>query len=223
MKRTAAYPLAMIWYGRTLTRREQYSEAEYVFRELWEDSFFPTDLKRDLSLAEANMWLRQKIYDRAIPPLKDALDRSEKKREKARIAYILYQLYDKAGNYQEAYNALDVVLHSSPDYEMEFNARLHQIVAGWANQRISTEEANKSLDRMTRDDKNLEYRDQIYYEMANIALADNQKKEGIALLRQSLSTTKPIPLNAVNPILNWPISTSIRRTSSMQNCITTAP
>ncbi|MEO6038843.1 MAG: hypothetical protein ABIQ93_10550, partial [Saprospiraceae bacterium] len=50
--RTAAYPLAMIWFARTLTEREKYEEAEFVLRDLYEDRFFPSNLRDELAVAE---------------------------------------------------------------------------------------------------------------------------------------------------------------------------
>ncbi|MCB0543184.1 MAG: tetratricopeptide repeat protein [Saprospiraceae bacterium] len=185
-QREAAYPKAMIWFGRTLTEREKYDEAEFLFRDLWEDPWLPEGLRAELSTAEAYLWVKQKKYDRAIPPLSRAIELTRRKKDRARLAYILAQLYERAGNYEQAYAALETVLSSNPAYEMEFNARLHQIQAGWTNRQISSADANRSLERMAKDDKNLEYRDQIYYVMADIALKDGLKKDGIAYLRQSL-------------------------------------
>lgn len=185
-QRTNAYPLAMVWYGRTLTEREKYDEAEFLYRELEEDVWFPQDERADLATAQSYLWIRQKKFDKAIPPLAKAIELTKRKKDRARLAYILAQLYERAGNHEQAYVALETVLSSNPAYEMEFNARLHQIEAGWTYGKISSADANHSLDRMLRDDKNLDYRDQIYYVMASIALKDGQKKDGIAYLRKSL-------------------------------------
>lgn len=190
MGRTAAYPLAMIWYGRTLTEREKYEEADFLYRDLWEDQWFPASLRDELSTAEAYLWIKQKKYDKAIPPLTRAIELTSKKKDRARLAFILAQLYDRAGNYEKAYASLGTVLDSRPTYEMEFNARLRQIQAGWANQKINSADANRSLERLLKDDKNRDYRDQIYYVMADIALGDGLKNDAIAYLRQSLAFNK---------------------------------
>lgn len=186
IERTSAYPLAMIWYGRTLTERDKYDEAEFLFRNLWEDRFFPEALYDELYTAEAYLWIKQKRYDKAVDPLSKAIQYTKKKATRARLAYILAQLYERSGQNEGAYAALETVLNSAPNYEMEFNARLRQIEAGWGNGKIVSADANKSLERMLKDDKNLEYRDQIYYTMAGIALKDGLKKDAIVLLRQSL-------------------------------------
>lgn len=186
MGRTAAYPLAMIWYGRTLIEREKYDEAEFLYRDLWEDQWFPAKLRDDLSTAEAYLWIKQKKYDKAVEPLTKAIELAEKKKDRARLAYILAQIQFRAGNTEQAYAAYNTVLESNPAYEMLFNANLRLIQAGWANGKMTSAEANNSLEKLLKEDKNIEYRDQIYYVMAEIALADGQRKEAIAYLRKSL-------------------------------------
>lgn len=187
LARTAAYPLAMIWYGRTLTEREKFDEAEFLYRELWEDRWFPADLHDDLYTAEAYLWIKQKQYDKAIPPLEKAIQTAEKKKDRARLAYILAQLLYRSGNTEQAYAAFNKVLDSKPEYDMLFNAQLRLIQSGWSNKKMSSAEANNALEKLNRDEKNAEYRDQIYFVMADIALQDGQRKEAIAYLRQSLN------------------------------------
>lgn len=186
MGRTSAYPLAMIWYGRTLTEREKFEEAEFLYRDLWEDQWFPANLRDDLATAEAYLWIKQKKYDKAIPPLQKAIELTEKRKDRARMAYILAQLLYRAGDTEQAYAAFNAVLESKPEYEMLFNANLRLIQSGWSNKKITSAEANNSLEKLIKDEKNLEYRDQIYFVMADIALQDGQRKEAIAYLRKSL-------------------------------------
>ena len=185
--RINAYPNTMIWYGRTLIEREKYEEAEFLFRELWIEPFFPKSLYDELATAEAHLFIKRKQYANAIPPLIKAIELTPNKKNRARLAYILAQIYDRAGQHEQAYAAFEKVLKSNPKYEMEFNARLQQIYAGWANGKTNSEDADKSLDKMLNDDKNLEYRDQIYYTKAEIALNDSRKPDAITYLRKSLS------------------------------------
>lgn len=190
LHRTSAYPLAMVWYARTLIERDKYEEAEFVLRDLYEDRFFPANLRDDLAAAEAHLWIRQKKYDKALAPLAKAVELGTEKKERARYAFILAQLYDRAGQYEQAFAAYETVLRSGPAYEMEFNARLHQVQAGWSNGQLSSGEANRTLEKMGKDDKNLDYQDQIYYTLAEIALKDGLKKDAIAFLRKSLDASK---------------------------------
>jgi len=185
-RRVAAYPEAMIWYGRTLAEREKYEEAEFVYRELWEDKWFPKNLRDDLAKAEAALWIKQKQYGKAGAALDRAVNYTEKKKDRARLAFIQAQLYERFGDTEKAYAALETVLNSKPNYELEFNARLNQILDGWHAAAIKSAEANKRLERMIKDGKNKEYLDKIYYALGEIALEDGLKKDAIGLYRASL-------------------------------------
>lgn len=190
IQRISAFPESMVWYARTLVEREKYDESEFLIRDLQEDPFFPGYLKDDLAAAEAYLWIKQKKYDKALAPLEKAVAFAGKKKTKARLAYIMAQLYDLAGRHEDAYAAYNKVLNTSPKYEMEFNARLRQVQAGWAHGKINSADANRSLEKMAKDEKNKDYRDQVYYVLAEIALKDQQTKEAIGYLRQSLAYNK---------------------------------
>jgi len=177
----------MVWYGRTLTERDKYEEAEFLFRELWEDVNFPPKLHDDLAAAEAHLFIKQQQYDRAIAPLTKAIELSDSRKLRARWSFILAQIHTRAGRHNEAFAAYERVLNNKPHYEMDFNARLLQISSGRANGKNDSEAALKLYERMLSEAKNKEYRDQIYFAMADIALSDGKKKEGMEYLRKSLA------------------------------------
>ncbi len=185
--RTHDFPSAMVWYGRTLTERDKYEEAEFLFRELWEDVNFPPKLHDDLAAAEAHLFIKQQQYDRAIAPLTKAIELSDSRKLRARWSFILAQIHTRAGRHNEAFAAYERVLNNKPHYEMDFNARLLQISSGRANGKNDSEAALKLYERMLSEAKNKEYRDQIYFAMADIALSDGKKKEGMEYLRKSLA------------------------------------
>ncbi|MCS6929342.1 MAG: tetratricopeptide repeat protein [Saprospiraceae bacterium] len=187
LQRTAAYPLAMIWFGRTLTERQKYEEADFLYRSLEQDPFFPVEIRKDLYTAQAYLYIKQKRFDQAIEPLERAVQQAPRKRERARLAYILSQLYERANQPDKAYQALNIALASNPDYEMEFNARLRQIQAGYAHQRFSAAEAINQLERMIRDEKNIDYKDQIYFTIAGILLREKRRDEAVAMLKRALA------------------------------------
>jgi TolA-binding protein len=184
-RRTSAWPEAMIWYGRVMIEREKYEEADFLFRSLWDDPWFPKELRDELATAEAHLWIKQKRYDNAIPPLTKAIEYSPRK-ERARLAFILSQLQQRAGQYEQATASLQTVMNSKPTYDMGFNARLRQVESSWNSGTMKSAEATRTLERMAKDSKNAEFRDQIYYVLGSIALEDRQRPEAIAYLQQSL-------------------------------------
>ena len=112
------------------------------------------------------------------------IKRTKKKREKARLAFILAQVFQTLGNSEKAYALFDKVLDYNPVYEMEFNARLNMAL----NSSTAAENTMAMLKKMSKDFKNREYGDQIYFALAQIALKNNQNDQAVTYLKESLNS-----------------------------------
>jgi tetratricopeptide (TPR) repeat protein len=182
-----AYPESMIWYARTLTEREKYLDADFQIREIYADPHLPKRLKDELGLAQADLYITQKKYQEAIEPLEMAIEHTRSKKKKARLYYILSQLYDKTKNTAASYAALDKAAKYAPNFELAFNAQLKKVLAGWESGAITAAQADNTLNKMAKETKNSDYRDQIYFTLASVALKNKQKDEAIAYLKESLA------------------------------------
>lgn len=176
---------SMLWLARTYIQMGEYNEAGYFLRKLENSNKTPIRLHPEVQLAKAQSFILRERYTEAIPPLERALELFKRKKQKTRYAYILAQLYQMQGNEAKAMEYFEAVLHLRPSYEIEFNARLRMIesAAKSGNEDI---DPYKSLRKMARDEKNKEYRDQIYFALAKIQLDAGKIDEGIASLQKSL-------------------------------------
>lgn len=121
--------------------------------------------ERDNTEAAYRILTRQ--YKEAIPSLRSAIKHTKGRTERARLNFLLGQLYRETGDNQLAYKALGKVRKASPPYEMSFNASILQtevMPKSKFSQMISR------LKRMAKSDKNKDYLDQVYYAMGNIYL-----------------------------------------------------
>jgi tetratricopeptide (TPR) repeat protein len=183
LKHRPCHQEAIVWLARTQIERGDYDEAELLLDMLDKSTKTFKDMRQMVSVAKAHLHLKQKHYEAAIPALENAVALTKNKREKARLAYILAQVYQMTGNSDKAYVYFDKVLKNNPLYEMEFNARLSMAL----NTTTAVESTVAMLKKMARDDKNREYNDQIYYALAKIALKNNQKPEAIDYLNQAIA------------------------------------
>ncbi|MCF8246649.1 MAG: tetratricopeptide repeat protein [Saprospiraceae bacterium] len=181
MKHRPAYQEGMLWLARTYIERENYTNAERILNDLERSPGTFDDVRSEAAVAKAHFYLKQKKYDLAVEPLNAAIDLVKDKQMKARLAFILGQIHQKAKRRDAAYAAYAVVLKNQPPYEMDFAARLNLAEASPSNQ-----EAVSQLERMLKEEKNKEYQDQIYFALASIALENGDKKEGIKNLELSL-------------------------------------
>ena len=178
------YQEGVVWYARTLTERQGYSDAELLLNKLDRDPKTFKDIRAMSAVARAHLYLKQMNYDAAIPALEKALSLSKKKKQKGRLAYILAQVYQQRGNNAQAFEMFDKVLKYNPSYEMEFNARLSIALN---DDKSTSEQLAAKLLKMGKDSKNEEYGGQIYFTLAQIALKKNDKPKCIEYLQASLA------------------------------------
>jgi hypothetical protein len=108
-----------------------------------------------------------------------ALDEIKKKQDRARIYYILGQLEEEDGKRTTSKDYYALVLKSNAPYDMAFSARLKRALLSGDAKLV------KDLNKMLKDAKNAEYRDQIYYALAQIELNKGNKNKTFDYLTQS--------------------------------------
>ncbi len=159
---------AQVFLIRAYTQLERYIEANEVIQAVQSYEDFPKKYERELALATADYYYQQKEYGDAIRMLDIAIKKTFWKKDKARYQYIIAQLYQEMGQNENALQAFKDVLHMNPDYTMAFNAKINS--AGVFSGEGNAEDLRKELNKMLRDKKNLDFRDQIYYALGNLDL-----------------------------------------------------
>ncbi|MCB9081241.1 MAG: tetratricopeptide repeat protein [Lewinellaceae bacterium] len=190
LKHRPVFQEGQLWLARTLIERDNYDAALRILGHLEEDPTTFDYVKNDIWPVLAYYHLKRKEYSEAIAPLQRAVETAPKRAERARYAYLLAQLYQRTGQAQAAYAAFEQVLKLSPLYDMEFNARLNMAQNAWLSGQGTAAQAMASLDKLLKDDKNEDYRDQIYYAKANIALKNGDRPEAINNLQLALRANK---------------------------------
>lgn len=193
LRHRPAYQEGLVWLAKTYIERENFFEADRIIYQLTKSASTFKDVRRELSVVETYFYLRQKKFAEAIPPLEKAIELEKNKLLEARYTYILAQLYQRIGRKEDALRAFAAVSKLRPGYEMDFSARLNVIRMNWASKAVSADGARKELDRMLKDLKNVEYKDQIYYVLAEIDLAEGNKEMAIQNLRSSLASSTSNP------------------------------
>lgn len=154
-----------------------------------EKALFPKEIRLEFEKTKAQLALLRKENDQALVYLEEALKFAKKKEDKARIHFITAQLAQKMGDTEKSKYHYGRVLKNNAPFEMDFNARINRAIsAGSGDPKIK-----KQLLKMSRESKNAEFKDQIYYALAEIAIQENNKEKGIVYLHRSTfySTTNP--------------------------------
>jgi|TARA_R110000737_G_scaffold61221_1_gene88266 tetratricopeptide (TPR) repeat protein len=140
---------------------------------------FPKKILFDYYKTRAELALIKEDKDLAIENLEKSLKETRKKPEKARVYFILGQLHQGMGNTMKAKENYSKVLKNNAPFEMEFSARMKRAFLG-ADAKLV-----KELKKMLRDAKNAEFKDQIYYALAQI---DVQKGDEPAAFKNLTSS-----------------------------------
>ncbi len=167
-----------IWIARTYNELKEYFEAEDIIEVLTGTQEFPEDLNAKLYSTQADLYMKQEQYDRAIEPLTIAVENVKKKDEKIRWTYILAQLHQEAGDPEKSSDYYRQVIKMNPDYEISFNSRINRasvFIAGSDN----AKEIKEELRKMIKDGKNAEFLDQIYYALGNVYFREGDSEEAL--------------------------------------------
>ena len=175
---------AQVWRARTHIMLEEYLEAEDILEVQTGMVEFPEKLRPALYATVADLYMQQGDYERAIAPLTRALEGVKKKGQRIRYTYILAQLHQEAGDPKLASEYYRKVIKMNPPYEFSFNARINRasvFMAGADN----AKEIKDELRKMLKDDKNAEFKDQIYYAQGNVAFREGNIEEAIEMYKLS--------------------------------------
>ena len=125
----------------------------------------------------------------AIDNIKIALQYKPQKAFRVRLYFILGQLYEKLENPQAAQNWFLKVIKSTPEYDFEFNARMH-LAFNYDGTPLSKKTILKELNKMLKDSKNEDFKDQIYYAFSEIARIDQDDAGREYYLAKSVAAYK---------------------------------
>lgn len=145
----------------------------------------------DFRLTMAYYHQRQDNLQGIAQNLNEVSNTIKDKDERSRSKFILGQIYQKLGFNEEAYEFYKASLAGNPPYELTFYAKLNmQQVATYDNS-SSVEKINKYYKSLLKDGKNTEYKGQIYYEMGEFELKQNQHIPALTNYLLSVAVDNP--------------------------------
>jgi tetratricopeptide (TPR) repeat protein len=151
-----------------------------------EEPAFPMYIADELEMAWSDFYIRKKEYTKAIEHLKKAIELTRGKKNKARLSFILAQLYQLKGDKESAIFYYTRVDKLNPEYEMEFYSRIFRALISEGG---NTAGLKRQLLKMAKDEKNKDYLDQIYYALAEIELKVPNRTNGINYLNKSVQAS----------------------------------
>ncbi len=180
---------AQFWLARTYIEENKLEEAGLLLSALSQDKELPIKKKGEFHKAYTLYYIARENYASAADNMMKAIPFEKKKKNKNRLTYILAQLYQRAGNDKEAVRSFVTVANKSNDYEMVFNSRIIQATS--ASTKFEVYQIKNDLLKMLKDDKNIEFQDQIYFALGEVSLKARSYKDALMYWQKSaeVSTT----------------------------------
>ncbi len=177
---------ARIWLARIDNEQKDYKDSKDILTELQKNINFPERLKVDMNTTWADYHIKQQNYKEAIPYLEKAVDLVKDKSSKIRYTFILAQLNVIAGNPSTASELYRQVIKMNPPYEMTFHARINRALT-YESGSGSAKKIEDELKKMLKDDKNIEYQDQIYYALGNLMFKLGRTDDAVDYYKSSVN------------------------------------
>jgi tetratricopeptide (TPR) repeat protein len=176
---------ALIHLVRTFNELGEFAKAEEAADYLAKEKLTRTNAK-NLYLEKAYLYQVQGNYDKMVRNLALTDSLLTRNDRKGRIYFIIGQVYQKLGFGSEAYNFYRKCLSTNPEYEIDFYARLNMAQVARFDNEESIKAIRNQFARMLKDEKNKEFKDKIYYEMAEFEWKQKNLKPAVENYKEAV-------------------------------------
>ena len=194
--------ISNLWLIKTYIQTEQYPKAIASIEQLQNKTAgmkkLPKELYRNFDLTVADYYIATKDYGKAIDYLKAGILENNDRDTRTRAMFILGQIYMELDDAKRATEQFRKVIKRNPTYEMLFESKMNMAKMGSSG---NAKELYKMLNRMLDDQKNEEFRDRIYYAMAELAIREGDLEKAIGFYRESVAAATSNRVQRANSAL----------------------
>jgi len=160
---------AALWLAACHQELGNFETLKQNIRKLKDDLYLTLEQEGRLFEIEAELAISENDLEEARIQLLKSLESNKNNYKKARINFILGQISLEQKNDKNAIKHFQQVIKKNPNYELVFKSKLNQTKATNLTNR-GFEKIKTELQKMLKDKKNNEYKDQIYFALANLDL-----------------------------------------------------
>lgn len=157
---------AWLWLAKSYLELNALTQAQNYLHLCENEKKFPKEFRGHFEALYAEFYMKQNAYDDVIKKLKEAIKYTKEKTYKARYHFILGQLYEMKDDAAKAKIHFMAAIKNKPIYDMVFYAKMKESLL--LKDPASIARAKKELLRMTKDIKNEDLKDVIYYTLGQM-------------------------------------------------------
>ena len=176
---------ALVELMRTFIDANEIRNAEAVSDFLKKEDPNRENLK-NLYITRAYLYQKREDYNQMVQNLTEAVPLLTNREERARLYYIIGQVYQELGFDAQAYSSYRNCLKSNPNFDLSFYSKLNIAQVTELSNSSDLKQVRKYFKKLLKDRKNEEFKDKIYYEIANFELKQENVDEAIENYNMSL-------------------------------------
>ena len=179
----------MLWLAKTYIESGDYEKADAqlnLLRSRSTNEDFPVDVKKQLPLVAADLYLAENNLDDAYTYLEQGLKTCRKRQLRTRIMFILGQINQKENHLDAAAKYFKEVIKRSPEFHLDFEARL-RLATSFDTLQKDHKYVEKTLKKMASSHQYHQFLDKIYYALAQVAERSHQDTLMVHYLKLSVS------------------------------------
>jgi TolA-binding protein len=180
--------MSQLWLMKSYIQQEKLDDAEAIYGLLTKIQITDNEFNTGLNLSAGDLMVKQGKNAIAIRLLQKGLNKLKDRTLRYRTNFVLGQLYLEQKKYRKANEHFIKVLRMNAPYEYVFQANLGMAKSTSEAGGQGAQKTKKYLKRMLEDDKNIEYYNQIYYELAKLEFATDNTNQGLIYMKKSAST-----------------------------------
>lgn len=188
---------AMIWIIKSNNEVGAVSSSEPIISLLKNEKKLPQKIKNDLPAVEADYYMRRGQYTEAATKLMEAsrignLFTRPSKSSRARYSFIIAQMFEAQKENKRAIQYYKRTIALKPQYDMVFYSKI-KMARLIDVKRTNSEKTKKDLLKMTKEFKNSDYYDVIYYTLGEIEEKESNSDKALYYYKRSVQTSSVNP------------------------------
>lgn len=184
---------AMLWLVKSYNEIGSVSNSEQILSLLKNEKKLPNHIKRELPALEADYFFRKGLLTEASTKLMEATRNKNiiygvSRKKRARYSFIIAQMLEEQKDYKRARKYYENTIKLKPAYEMVFYSKI-KLARLMDVKRMNTEKTKKDLIKMSKEFKNSDYYDVIFYTLGEIEEKERNTDKAIFYYKRSVQTS----------------------------------
>lgn len=185
--------LAMMWMAKVNNEIGAVSNSEQIISLLKNEKKLPKSVKKELPVVEADYYTRKGLYTEAATKLMEAIRSNNpftgiKRSNRARYSFIVAQLFEEQKDNKRAIKFYQKTIALKPNYDLVFYSKI-KMARLLDVKRNNSEKTKKDLLKMSREFKNSDYYDVIFYTLGEIEEKERNQLQALYYYKKAIQTS----------------------------------